>query len=58
VGATLIFQFTNLFNHVILNNPYPDISDPQDFGVLGTSNPNGGQANTPRQLEFGLRIHF
>ncbi len=58
VGATLIFQFTNVFNHVQLNNPYLDISDPADFGVLGTSNPNGGQANTPRQMEFGLRIHF
>ena len=58
VGATLIFQITNVFNHVQLHDPYLDISDPGDFGVLGTSNPNGGQANTPRQIEFGLRIHF
>jgi hypothetical protein len=58
VGATLIFQFTNLFNHVRLTDPYLDITDPADFGVLGTSNPNGGQANTPRNMEFGLRIHF
>ena len=58
VGATLIFQFTNVFNHVNFNNPYLDISDPADFGVLGTSNPNGGQSNTPRNMEFGLRIHF
>jgi hypothetical protein len=58
VGATLIFQFTNVLNHVQLNNPYLDISDPADFGVLGTSNPNGGQGNTPRNMEFGLRIHF
>jgi hypothetical protein len=58
VGATLIFQFTNLFNHVFLAPPYLDISDPADFGVMGSSNPNGGQANTPRQMEFGLRIHF
>ena len=58
VGATLIFQFTNLLNHVNLNSPYLDISDPADFGVLGTSNPNGGQFGSPRQIEFGIRVHF
>ena len=61
VGATLIFQFTNLLNHVQMYNPYLDISDPSDFGVMGTNNPNaspGGQANTPRNMEFGLRVHF
>ena len=58
VGATLQFQFVNVFNHVVLNDPYLDISDPADFGVLGTSNPNGGQGNAPRSLEFGIRVHF
>jgi hypothetical protein len=58
VGATLMFQFTNLFNHVRLTDPYLDITDPADFGVLGTSNPNGGQANAPRNMEFGIRVHF
>ncbi len=60
VGATLIFQFTNLFNHVQFNDPYLDISDPQDFGVLGAANanPNGPLFNSPRSMEFGLRIHF
>ena len=59
VGATLIFQFTNVFNHVNFINPYLDITDPADFGVLGTSNPNGGgQGNTPRNMEFGIRLHF
>ena len=57
-GATLIFQFTNVFNHVIFNNPYLSVGDPADFGVLGTSNPNGGQSNTPRNMEFGIRVHF
>jgi hypothetical protein len=52
VGATLMFQFTNLLNHVQLGDPSMDISSPESFGVLG------GQANTPRQMEFGLRIHF
>jgi len=58
VGATLMFQFVNVFNHVRLADPYLDISDPADFGVLGTSNLNGGQINSPRNMEFGIRIHF
>jgi hypothetical protein len=58
IGATLIFQFTNIFNHTQLVDPYLDLSDPANFGVLGAPNPNGGVANTPRQMEFGLRIHF
>ena len=52
VGATLMFQFTNVLNHVQLGDPNMDISDPGSFGVLG------GQSNTPRQMEFGIRIHF
>jgi hypothetical protein len=52
VGATMIFQFTNVLNHVQLGDPTLDISNPTGFGVLG------GQANTPRQMSFGLRIHF
>jgi hypothetical protein len=35
-----------------LGDPAVDISNPTGFGVLG------GQANTPRQMGFGLRIHF
>lgn len=58
VGATLIFQITNVTNHVQLNDPALSIGDPNDWGVLGTSNPNGGQGNLPRQIEFGIRIHF
>ena len=58
VGAQLIFQFYNLLNHTQLADPYLDISDPQDFGVLGTNNPNGGQVNSPRTMSFGLRIHW
>ena len=52
VGATLLFQFTNVLNHAQLFDPGMDISDPASFGVLG------GQSNTPRQMSFGLRIHF
>jgi len=52
VGATMIFQISNVLNHVQLGDPGMDLSDPNNFGVLG------GQANTPRQMEFGIRIHF
>jgi hypothetical protein len=58
VGATLIFQFTNLLNHVQFNPPFLATNDPGDWGVLGTSNPNGGQTNQPRNMEFGIRLHF
>ncbi len=53
VGATLSFQFTNVFNHVALSNPSSlSLTSPTTFGRITT------QANTPRQMEFGLRIHF
>jgi len=58
VGATLLFQFSNLLNHTQLGDPYLDISDPADFGVMGTNNPNGSLANAPRSMTFGLRVHF
>jgi hypothetical protein len=61
VAATLSFQFVNVFNHVTMNSPYLDISDPNDWGVIGSNNPNyspGGQANSPRKLTFSLRVRF
>jgi len=35
-----------------LSNPSLTLTSPTSFGVIN------GQANTPRQMEFGLRIHF
>ena len=59
VSGTLSFQFVNVFNHAVLRDPYLDISDPADFGVLGSNNLNGsGQLNSPRQLTFSLRLRF
>lgn len=52
VGATLIFQFTNVLNHFQASNPTLNLDSPQTWGVVN------GQANTPRQLEFGLRVRF
>jgi hypothetical protein len=56
VSGTLSFQFSNVFNHEILNNPYLAIGDPADFGALG-SNENGS-ASSPRSLTFNLRLRF
>ena len=52
VGADLSFQFTNVFNHMALSNPTLTLTSPTTFGRIN------GQANTPRQMEFGLRLHF
>jgi hypothetical protein len=55
VGANLSFQFTNLLNHMQPGNPTSSgltLSNPATFGRITT------QSNTPRQMEFGLRIHF
>jgi len=43
-----------------LNARYLDISDPADFGNMSSNNAatGAGQDNTPRQMRFGLRIHF
>ena len=63
MGVTFNAQFSNLLNHfqpsftagnlnVNSNTPYLNIDSPQNFGVLTQ------QGNTPRQIEFGLRLHF
>ncbi len=51
-GAALTFQFTNVLNHFQPGNPSLNIDSPQSFGVINS------QANTPRQIQFGLRIRF
>jgi hypothetical protein len=52
VGATLMFQFTNILNHFQPSNPTVSIDNPNSFGVIT------GQANTPRRMQFGLRVRF
>jgi hypothetical protein len=56
VSATLSFQFSNVFNHVVLADPYLDITSPADWGVLGAN--ENGQANSPRNLTFVLKVRF
>ena len=64
-GATFIATFSNLTNHPQLHDPYLDLQDPLDFGVIsggpfGSATQSGSQGNgaLPRQIEFGLRLHF
>ena len=48
--------FINLLNHVVFFDPGPgdylDTSNPSSWGTLP------GQGNTPRTMEFGLRVNF
>jgi hypothetical protein len=53
VEASVVFA--NVFNHVVFFDPsgdYLDTSNPASWGTLP------GQGNTPRTMEFGLRVNF
>ena len=52
IGADFTFQFTNVLNHVVMGSPSLTITSPTTFGRIT------GTASTPRQMEFGLRLHF
>jgi hypothetical protein len=52
VGASLSFTFTNILNHFQGGTPSLSLNSPTLFGRVTS------QANTPRNLEFGMRIHF
>jgi hypothetical protein len=52
LGATLIFQITNVLNHMQPGTPSDSVTGPTTFGRITS------QANTPRNMEFGLRINF
>ena len=52
LAASVIFQVTNVFNHVQMGSPSLSLLSPTLFGRIT------GQANTPRNMEFGFRLHF
>jgi len=52
MGADFSFQFTNVLNHVVMGSPALTVTSPSTFGRMT------GQANTPRNMEFGLRLPF
>jgi hypothetical protein len=45
-------DFLNAFNHVVFNDPTLSMQDPASFGVISS------QANSPRAIQFGLRLEF
>jgi hypothetical protein len=51
-GATLVFQFTNILNHMQPANPTLTLTSPNTFGAITD------QSNSPRSTEFGFRLHF
>jgi carboxypeptidase family protein len=57
IGATLSFQFVNLLNHFVPDDPTTNIDTASTFGVVNNqyTTPNGA-AN--RAIEFGLRVRF
>jgi hypothetical protein len=57
IGATLTFQFVNILNHFVPNDPTTSIDTATTFGVVNNqyTTPNGAQN---RSMEFGLRIRF
>jgi hypothetical protein len=55
VGAQFFFTFTNVLNHFQPSTPSGSslsLTSPTSFGQITS------QANSPRSMEFGLRIHF
>ena len=52
MGATIFVQFTNVLNHFQPSGPSLSLTSPTTFGQIT------GQANTPRSMEFGMRIRF
>jgi hypothetical protein len=69
IGVTFLFQITNILNHFQPANPTLNIDSPQTWGVItdqsttGALSGIGGTAGgvpaiNPRQMEFGLRLHF
>jgi hypothetical protein len=52
VGATFFVQITNILNHFQASDPTLSLTSPTTFGQITSS------ANTPRNMEFGVRIRF
>ena len=57
IGGTLSFQFVNILNHFVPNDPTTNIDNAATFGAVTNqyTTPNGA-AN--RSVEFGLRLRF
>ena len=45
-------EFYNVFNQVVFSGPAANINNPTTFGIIG------GQANTPRLIQFAAKLIF
>ncbi|MGA7237490.1 MAG: carboxypeptidase-like regulatory domain-containing protein [Bryobacteraceae bacterium] len=52
VGAQLFFTFTNVLNHFQPSTSAGSLTSATAFGQIT------GQSNSPRSMEFGIRVHF
>lgn len=54
------FDFFNIFNHPLFNNPETNYLDPPGFGVINSQpgDPADGDYWTPRRLQASLRVEF
>jgi hypothetical protein len=52
VGLQFFTQMLNAFNHMEYSDPSMNLQNPYAWGTLT------GQYNTPRIIEFGMRLHF
>ncbi len=52
VGVMHFFTITNVLSHYQPGNPSFSLTTPTSFGQITS------QVNTPRNMEFGVRVHF
>jgi hypothetical protein len=52
VYAQFRAEFYDIFNRVVFSGPSANINNPSTFGIIG------GQANTPRLIQFAMKLIF
>ncbi len=58
VHLRLSLDFFNVFNHPNFANPTLNYTNPQGFGVIGSTLTPPNRSNSARWIEFGMRIEF
>lgn len=58
VNFSLSFDFLNVFNHVIFNDPGLSLQNPAAFGVISSQFTQGVPYIGPRRVQIGARFDF